>query len=302
MKIRILQCEIQRLKIQTKIEISKNIVSPSVTLFEKGTHVERAGSVLYVHKCVKMVATITKFPFCTEEVPVLLEGQNFSSIRYMDPITKILYHNYTIAACNPLYPNVVKLEDGRFQQYGETLKKFNREIYQWSMNNNLNVSDENLHRSLFSISDVKQSQIARTNRHNSKGIISREAFRDSDEKYSHENFIHWNAQFQKQFFLTNEITIFRNLKVESLYVWLKAKDIAVSVLTVYLILQVVNNFPKLFIYLGLVINGASWQQMLRNLDPVTGKRMYNQLLKLINERREQKKMIEEKESLKESVV
>ena len=35
---------------------------------------------------------------------------------------------------------------------------------------------------------------------------------------------------------------------------------------------------------------------------VTGTRMYNQLLKLINERREQKKMIEEKESLKESVV
>ena len=63
-----------------------------------------------------------------------------------------------------------------------------------------------------------------------------------------------------------------------------------------------KNFPKLFIYLGLVINGASWQQVLRNLDPVTGTRMYNQLFKLINEHREQKKMIEEKESLKESVV
>ena len=142
MKIRTLQCEIQQLKIQTSIELSKNIVGPSVTLFEKGTHVERAGSVLYVHKCAKMVATITKLPFCTEEVPVIVEGQNFSSMRYMDPITKILYHNYTIAACNLLYPNVVKLEDGSFQQYGETLKKFNREIYQWSMNNNLNVSDE----------------------------------------------------------------------------------------------------------------------------------------------------------------
>ena len=159
MKIRTLQCEIQRLKIQTMIEISKNTVSPSVTLFEKRTHVERAGSVLYVHKCAKMVARITELPICTEEVPVLVEGQNFSSIRYMEPITKILYH-YTIAAWNPLYPNVVKLEDGSFQQYGETLKKFNREIYQWSMNNNLNVSDENLHRSLFSISHVKQSQIA----------------------------------------------------------------------------------------------------------------------------------------------
>ena len=104
------------------------------------------------------------------------------------------------------------------------------------------------------------------------------------------------------FFLTNEITIFRNLKTESLYVWIKAMDIAVSVLTIYLIFQVVKNFPKLFIYLGLVINGASWQQLLRDLDPVTGTSMYNQLLKLINELREQKKMIEEKESLKKSVV
>ena len=86
-----------------------------------------------------------------------VEGQNTSSIRYMDPITEILCHNYTIAACDPLYPNVVKLEDGSFQQYGETLKKFNCEIYQWSMKSNLSVSDENLHRSLFSISDVKQS-------------------------------------------------------------------------------------------------------------------------------------------------
>ena len=184
MKIRTLQCEIQRLKIQTMIETSKNIVSPWVTHFEKGTHVERAGSVLYDHKCAKMLATIPKLPFCTE-VPVLVGGQNFSSIRYMDPITKILYHNNTIAACNPLYPNVVKLEDGSFQQYGETLKKFNREIYQWSINNNLNVCDENLHRSLFSIPDVKQSQIARTIRHNSKRIISREAFQYSDGKYSH---------------------------------------------------------------------------------------------------------------------
>ena len=59
MKIRTLQCEIQQLKVQTMIEISKNIVNPSVTLFANATHVERAGSVLYVHKCAKMVATIT---------------------------------------------------------------------------------------------------------------------------------------------------------------------------------------------------------------------------------------------------
>ena len=66
--------------------------------------------------------SINKLSFCTGEVPVFVEGQNFSPINYMNPITKILYHSYTIAACNPLYPNVVKLEDGSFQQYEETLK------------------------------------------------------------------------------------------------------------------------------------------------------------------------------------
>ena len=112
------------------------------------------------------------------------------------------------------------------------------------MNSNLNVSDENLFRSLFSTSEVKQSQIARTIPHNSKRIISREAFQDSNGKHSHKNFFHWNDQFQQQFFLTDEITtIFRNLRTENLYIWLKAKDIAVSVLTVYIIFQFVNNFP-----------------------------------------------------------
>ena len=57
-----------------------------------------------------------------------------------------------------------------------------------------------------------------------------------------------------------------------------------------------KNCPKRFINLGLVVNGASWQQLLRNLDPVAGTCMYNELLKLINEHLELKKMIEEKES------
>ena len=59
MKNRTLQCRIQRLKIQTMIEISKNVGSHSLTLFEKGIDVERAGSVLHVPKCAKLVATIT---------------------------------------------------------------------------------------------------------------------------------------------------------------------------------------------------------------------------------------------------
>ena len=121
------------MKIQTMTEKSQNIVSPSVTLFEKKTQVEKAGFVLYICKCAKMVATTTKLFVCTEEARVLVEVQIFSSHRYMDPITKILHDQNTFAACNTLYPNVDKLEDNSFQQNGETLKNFNREIYQWSI-------------------------------------------------------------------------------------------------------------------------------------------------------------------------
>ena len=63
-----------------------------------------------------------------------------------------------------------------------------------------------------------------------------------------------------------------------------------------------EKFSQIVHLLGIVINGASWQQLLRNLDPITGTRMYNQVLKIINEPREKKKMLEEKDSLKESVV
>ena len=115
---------------------------------------------------------------------------------------------------------------------------FNREIYQWSMNSNLIVIDDNLHCSLFSSSDVKQSQIGRTIRHNSKRILNREAFQDSNGKYSNEFFVRWNDQFQKQFFLLNKIIFFPNF----LYICLKTEDIALSVLTVYLIFQFVKTF------------------------------------------------------------
>ena len=45
-----------------------------------------------------MVSTKTKLLFCTEEVPVFEEGQNFSSIRYMDPITKF-FKSYLYNRC-----------------------------------------------------------------------------------------------------------------------------------------------------------------------------------------------------------
>ena len=63
----------------------------------------------------------------------------------MDPLTKFLYHKYSIAASNPLNPIVVRLEDGSYQQYSEQLKEINQEKYQWPMKDGLYGSDQNLH-------------------------------------------------------------------------------------------------------------------------------------------------------------
>ena len=103
------------------------ILSSSVTFFEPGTHIKRAVSIFYYHKQGKIVATAKSLPFSLK-VPVL-------SIRYLDTLIKNLYHNYTIAACNLLYPNVVKSYVSKSQQYGETVENFNNKIYQWQMNN-----------------------------------------------------------------------------------------------------------------------------------------------------------------------
>ena len=116
-------------KIQSSVFWIQHLLSPPEKISEKSTQVGRTASVLYVHKFAKLVATVTKFPHCTEHIPVISGGQKFSSILHKEPLTKALYQNYIILACNPLNANVVKLEDGSYQKYGENLNEWNIKIY-----------------------------------------------------------------------------------------------------------------------------------------------------------------------------
>ena len=84
-----------------------------------GVHVERAGGVVYLHRCSKMEVSVIENTFCTEEVPVRLGRDGSSVIRYMHPITTVFYTNYTMTECNPLYPNLLKLANGTLITYGK---------------------------------------------------------------------------------------------------------------------------------------------------------------------------------------
>ena len=169
-------------------------------------------------------------------------------------------------------PKCRQIEDNSFQQYEKTMKKFNREVYQWPMNSNPNVSDQNLHRRFFSTSDLKQSQVAQKFCQNSKGVISQEAIRTSEQKYSHENFVFWNDQFQQ---------FIHFVKSEG--------HCSVSLKTLPLFSNCKKKFPNC---------SSIWDYLiLWNLDTLKGTRKYNKFVKLTNERQKHKKMVEEKDSL-----
>ena len=67
----------------------ENGSSQQVFLIQKNAlHVERAGAVLYVHKCAKVFVPVIDSLFCTEELLIMSSDNSSEGIRYMDPIFK----------------------------------------------------------------------------------------------------------------------------------------------------------------------------------------------------------------------
>ena len=77
----------------------------------EGRHLERAGEVLYIHGAGKTEVTIVTNTFCTEGVPVRLGHANYTLIRNINAVLNF-YGNYTVAECNPVYLNLMKLTYG----------------------------------------------------------------------------------------------------------------------------------------------------------------------------------------------
>ena len=43
-------------------------------------------------------------------------------IRYMDPISRVFYRNFTLIKCNPMYPNAHELRNGSWITYGRRIQ------------------------------------------------------------------------------------------------------------------------------------------------------------------------------------
>ena len=80
-------------------------------------HAEKACAVLYFHKCARVEARVADSPYCTEEVPVIL--RNDTQIRFMNPITQVVYPNYVLTACDPIAPYMYHTSEGIWMHYGD---------------------------------------------------------------------------------------------------------------------------------------------------------------------------------------
>ena len=89
-----------------------------------GTHAgTRAGGILYVHRCAKVIVHVVENQFCAEEVPIRVPSDNSSEgIRYMDPFSRVFYRNFTLINCNPMYPNAFELQNGSWITYGRRIQ------------------------------------------------------------------------------------------------------------------------------------------------------------------------------------
>ena len=111
------RCRIQDVEARLKLLLVSNLDSAIIGDEIVGTHIERAGEFVYLHRCAKMEITLATLDFCTEEIHVRLGDRKESVIKFMNPISKIFYNNYTLTECNPVYPNLYQLLNGSWVTY-----------------------------------------------------------------------------------------------------------------------------------------------------------------------------------------
>ena len=87
-----------------------------------GLHADSAGAIISVHHCAKIIVELIALNYCTEEVPIIArQNDNQSYVRYMSPIPKVFYRNFTLIKGKPLFPDVFQLGNGSWIRFGQNL-------------------------------------------------------------------------------------------------------------------------------------------------------------------------------------
>ena len=78
-QIELLNCHIETLHRAMILTTPINGNSHQIFLNQQnalGTHAERAGGILCIHRCAKIIVQVVENQFCTEEVPIRVSSDN----------------------------------------------------------------------------------------------------------------------------------------------------------------------------------------------------------------------------------
>ena len=163
-QIELLNCHIETLHRAMILTTPINGNSHQIFLFQQnalGRHAERAGGILYVHRCAKVIVHVVENQFNTEEKPIRVSSDNSSEgIRYVDPISRVFYRNFTLINCNPMYPNALELQTGSWITYGRRIQLIDKPIDMPNYRVNVNWSTSAPMEGFFNDKDLELSKSA----------------------------------------------------------------------------------------------------------------------------------------------
>ena len=264
-------CNTRQMILNGLISLASNLDNPNLFLGSGsmlGIHAEKAGAVLYVHKCVKVEARIADFPYCTEEVPVLLG--NDTQIRFMNPITQVVYPNYTLTACDPIAPYMYRTSEGIWMHYGDDYSVA-RTPESLSVFSHLDFSDNlpSLHTAgLFSYQNLRQSAKARVLKYSRRTISGREVYLGPRSQYSHPGLMHFNPSVSEELENLAAWKYLIDLQSVASGGWYYAERCTVITLTTLALLGLFIYILKLVFALRLLSHGVPFWTIFRLLNPL----------------------------------
>ena len=256
-------CKTRQMILNGLISLASNLDNPNLFLGSGsmvGFHAEKAGAVLYVHKCAKIGVRIADFPYCTEEVPVIMENvANTTEIRFMNPITQVVYPNYTLTACDPIAPYMYRTAEGIWMHYGSD-HSVARTPESLSVFSHLDFVDSlpSLHTAgMFTYENLRKSAQARVLKYSRRTIAGREVYLGAGNKYNHPDLFHFNPDIHAELSGLPPWKYLEGLENLAASSWYWAEKATLTILTLFAILGVLIYFLKIIYSIRLITYGVS---------------------------------------------
>ena len=241
-----------------------------------------------MHHCAKIIVELTALNYCTEEVPIIVtQKDNQSFLRYMNPISKFFYRNFTLVKCNPLFPNVFQLGNGSWIAFGQNLTIVEKPqvlSYLEEPKREVPIFKE-VFDGLFTEKLLEESRLAQLYRHSRRTITGREVFLGPNGKYTHEQLLEFNAYSSDLNW--HEVPWIKPIEGNILKNWHLVRELTLTLMTSFSIAKILVICLRIILSTTLFLEGAQPSVALQPINPLIE---LNYITVLKNQQLKQKKV------------